>query len=216
MPVTVIDNLEDPRLDPYRDLRTAKEARRSDTFIAEGTTLVERVLQSEFEVIEVLATTEKLRNFQQRIPADTDVLQLDREQASKLVGYSFHTGVMCLARRKPSPPLARVIPNTGPALVLYADQVIDQQNLGLIIRIATGYGASAVVLGKGCADPFSRRVLRVSMGHGLFLPVLEGCLETPAELKSAGFEFCATVLSTDAVPVDDFCYPGTHDDRCWQ
>lgn len=195
-----ITDLEDPRLDFYRDLRKTNQNRWADIFIAEGTTLVERLFSSEYEVESVLASDQKLRNFEARIPAGTTVYHLERSLAAELVGYSFHTGVLAAARRKPRQEVTDVIGSTQMGLVLVADRIIDQQNLGSVIRIASAFGATAVITSPGCADPFSRRVLRVSMGNGLFLPVIESgnLLESLAQLKKLGYVSYATVLDDEA------------------
>jgi tRNA G18 (ribose-2'-O)-methylase SpoU len=48
----------------------------------------------------------------------------------------------------------------------------DPENLGLIIRTSAAFGAAAVLVGRAGADPFSRRVLRTSMGAVLDLPII--------------------------------------------
>ncbi len=203
-----IESLDDPRLDVFRDLKKTNQNRRSDLFIAEGTTLVERLFRSDFAVETLLATDQKLRNFESRIPDDVVVYHMDRDLASVLLGYSFHNGVLATARKKPAAKLENVIPESGPSLVLYGDQIIDQQNIGLMIRIAAAFGASAVVLGPGSADPFSRRVLRVSMGNGLFLPIIESPdgLDSLQTLKQLGHQCCATVLDNSATELSGFSF----------
>ena len=57
----------------------------------------------------------------------------------------------------------------------------DPENLGAILRIASALAIDAVVLGPGCCDPFSRRVLRVSMGAALRVKIVE-CDDLGAEL----------------------------------
>lgn len=52
--------------------------------------------------------------------------------------------------------------NSG--LTLMLDEVQDPGNLGTIIRIASWFGANAVVLGDGCADPFNPKAIQASMG----------------------------------------------------
>lgn len=206
-PIRITD-LEDPRLDFYRDLRKTNQNRWADIFIAEGTTLVERLFTSEYQVESVLASDQKLRNFEARIPGGTTVFHLDRSLAAQLVGYSFHTGVLAAAHRKPPQQLSDVITDNAPGLVLVADQIIDQQNLGSLIRIASAFGATAVVTSPGCADPFSRRVLRVSMGNGLFLPVIESndTAVTLSELKQLGYVSYATVLNNEATELSSVTF----------
>jgi tRNA G18 (ribose-2'-O)-methylase SpoU len=84
--------------------------------------------------------------------------------------------------------------------------VQDPTNLGSIIRSTAAFGCSAIVLGPKCADPFSRRVLRVSMGAALHLPIVES-RELGADLRelgAAGFELVAAVVDPTAEPLSAF------------
>jgi len=158
----------------------------------------------------VLVTDSKADRFQSSIPSGVDVYQLSKELATMLVGYTFHMGVLAAALRRPRSKLAAVLPDEGPSLVFFADRVIDQQNVGLMIRIASGFGASALVLANGSADPFSRRAIRVSMGNGLMLPIVESRdgLASLRCLQSLGYTNCATVLSDGAAELSSFSFPG--------
>ncbi len=79
----------------------------------------------------------------------------------------------------------------------------DPDNLGQIIRSARAFGCCGVLLGRRCCDPFSRRVIRVSMGNVFFVPTLRfDDLEWVVDrLRDRGWESWATVLSTEAVPL---------------
>ena len=66
-------------------------------------------------------------------------------------------------------------------------------------------GADAVVLGENSADLFSRRVLRVSMGAALQVPVLEShdLARDLAWLRDqGGFQLVGTVLDEAAQPLE--------------
>lgn len=181
-----IENLEDPRLDIYRNLKSTNATRDARIFIAEGPTVVERVLRSGFTVRSLVISDRKFAGFQDRLPTEIPVFRLRQDLAEELVGFAFHCGVMASAIRRPSSPPAEWLPPSGPALVVAGDRITDPENVGALIRIAAAFGAAGVVFGPGSADPFSRRVLRVSMGNGLFLPILEtNCLaSTLQELTS--------------------------------
>lgn len=210
-----IEQLDDPRLDVYRNLKATNATRDARIFIAEGPTVVERVLRSGFAVSSVVISDRKFAGFHSRLPADIPVYRLRQELAEELVGFAFHCGVMASAVRRPSQPPEHWLPKTGPALIVAGDRITDPENVGALIRIASAFGAAGVILGPGSADPFSRRVLRVSMGNGLFLPVMEasnlewllqdlsashgmtiaGTLLDPAAQRLSGHNFAArTVL----------------------
>jgi tRNA G18 (ribose-2'-O)-methylase SpoU len=210
MPYERIESMEDQRLDVFRSLKTQNAARDGGLFIAEGPTVVERVLRSGFEVRSVLISDRKFASFEQRLPSDVAVYRLRSELADALVGFNFHCGVMACVVRKPSPPVSSWLPTGGPALVLAGDRIVDPENVGALIRIASAFGAVAVILGAGSADAFSRRVLRVSMGNVLFLPVVE-TEHLPTYLEQLrsdhGCHVCSTVLDPTAQSLSDFRFP---------
>ena len=51
----------------------------------------------------------------------------------------------------------------GP-LCVYLHGVHDPGNVGTVLRSALAFGASCVALGPGCADPYSPKAVRASMG----------------------------------------------------
>ncbi len=63
----------------------------------------------------------------------------------------------------PLPDAASIGPDPA-AGCIYLHGVADPGNVGAIIRSATALTGSRVVLGSGCADPFSPKATRASMG----------------------------------------------------
>ena len=59
---------------------------------------------------------------------------------------------------------------TGP-LCVYLHGVGDPGNVGTVLRCALAFGAGSVALGTGCADPFSPKAVRASMGAVFAVPV---------------------------------------------
>ena len=61
--------------------------------------------------------------------------------------------------------------------------VRDPGNIGAVLRSALAFGAGAVVLGPGCADPYSPKAVRASMGAIFAMPVAraQGLDELPGE-----------------------------------
>ena len=210
MPHERIESLNDPRLDVYRSLKTQNLQRDNGLFIAEGPTVVERVLRSNFQVRSVLISDSKFASFEDRLPSDIPVYRLKSELADSLVGFNFHCGVMASVVRRQPQSLEAWLPPKGPALILAGDRIVDPENVGALVRIAAAFGASAVMFGRGSADAFSRRVLRVSMGNVLFLPVLEQ-VDLPASLRELredyGFQICSTVLDSTAQPLSAYAFP---------
>ena len=205
-----ITDIEDSRIAVYRNLKKHNTTRRDNVFIAEGTTVVERLFNSDYRVRSVLISDRKVARFKHRIPDDAVVYHLEHSLAQQLVGYSFHSGVLACGERRESPDLQRILPADGPGLVIVGDQIIDAENVGALIRIAAAFGADAVIFGPGTADPFSRRVLRVSMGNVLYMPVVESCdLSVSLSLLSGnlGYESIATTLNPEVEVLSQVNWP---------
>jgi len=67
----------------------------------------------------------------------------------------------------------------GPAV--YLDGVGDPGNVGTIVRTAAALSGARVVLGDGCADAYSAKAVRASMGTLFATPPVRGRLaDTPA------------------------------------
>lgn len=60
---------------------------------------------------------------------------------------------------------------TGPVCVALWG-VGDPGNVGTVLRSALAFGAASVALGPGCADPYSPKAVRASMGAIFQLPVV--------------------------------------------
>ena len=83
-------------------------------------------------------------------------------------------------------------------------EVQDPENLGSILRLAAAFQVTGVLVGKGSADPFSRRICAAFDGRGMGVPVVES-REIAADLRElAGpleLELAATVLDPSAEPL---------------
>ena len=183
MPVIPIESLNDPRLDVYRDVKATRHSRWSGRFVAEGARLVKRLLSSDYVIESLLVSDGRVAEFQTRLSADVPVFVMSRTLAAELVGYNFHCGAMACAMRKPSPRLDEILVRCGErATFVVCPDVNDPENIGTLIRLGAAFGVDALLLGPACADPFSRRVLRVSMGNALTLPIVQS-LDLRADLQ---------------------------------
>jgi TrmH family RNA methyltransferase len=102
---------------------------------------------------------------------EVPVRRLAAELFASLSEAETSQGVLALARR-PAFDAERVF--RGTPLVLVADGVQNPGNLGGLLRTAEAAGASGAILTAGCADPFSWKALRGSMGSAFRLPHLRG------------------------------------------
>lgn len=209
MPLVPLTDLDDPRLAPYRALKRTNDTARRGLFIAEGDKLVERLLRSGLALESVLLSEPHVAQFAPLLPAELSALVIADDAVETLVGFNFHRGILGCGRRPTPPALERLVAAPRSTLVVCPD-VQDPENLGAIVRIASGFGAAGLVLGPHCADPFSRRVQRVSMGNVYALPIVPvaDVVATLTELRTRhALPSWATVLDADAEVFDPRARP---------
>ena len=103
-------------------------------------------------------------------------------------------GVLFLCR---TPDLALPERLTG-GRYMVLDGVQDPGNLGTVWRTADAFGADGLVLVHSCADPWSPKTVRSTMGACFRLPVWEADLHTlQARLDEGGVPLYATALRED-------------------
>jgi tRNA G18 (ribose-2'-O)-methylase SpoU len=92
-----------------------------------------------------------------------------------------------------------------PRLLVGLEGVANPENVGNVFRNAVAFGADAVLLSTGCADPLYRKAIRVSMGGTLRAPFAWLPIWPPAiaQLRAAGFTTVALSTNSRAVELVD-------------
>lgn len=208
-----VDDPEDPRVaDFFRlndpDLRRAVERPEDggDTpsrgfFVAEGALVIRQLLRSQYPVRALLVTDQGLAALAAELPGvEAPVYRVSQALMTSVTGFHFHRGALASAERLPHPDLATVVKAAD--LVLMAEGVTDNENLGALFRNAAAFGVDGVVLDATSADPLYRRSVRVSMGQVLRLPFIRvgDAVEAVTRLQALGFEVLAL---TPAAGADD-------------
>ena len=202
-----IDSLDDPRIAIYRSLKATNQTRRLEQFVVEGEKLVGRLLTSRFPIVSVMVTDRHDGKLGVRLSDEVPVYVVGHQLVDALVGFPFHRGVLASAEIRPWPSVEQMIEEraTTPVTLVICPRISNPENLGAIARAADAFGVDAIVAGPSCPDPFSRRVLRVSMGSILQLPVIVA--EQPLELadrlrRTHHFTLIAAVADRSAQPFD--------------
>jgi tRNA G18 (ribose-2'-O)-methylase SpoU len=191
--------LNDPDL---RRLRELDGRAGGGFFVAEGALVIRQLLQSRYPVRAVLGTDQGLSALDDVLGAiAAPVYRVTQAVMTTLTGFRFHRGVLASAERLPHPSFESVVEGTD--LVLMAEGVSDNENLGALFRNAAAFGVGAVVLDAGSADPLYRRSVRVSMGQVLRLPYtrVPSATAAMAKLRQLGFEVLALTPAAGAEDV---------------
>jgi RNA methyltransferase, TrmH family len=136
----MITSPDNEKLKLIRRLRDRKHREREGLFVAEGEDLVEMAAEAGAEAVAVLRAG---------VDVESDLL----DSASSL---GSGTRVIGIYRQRFSEP--------GGALSVYLHGVGDPGNVGTLIRAVHALADGPVVLGPGCADPYSPKAVRASMG----------------------------------------------------
>lgn len=182
-------------LEPLRDLRAGDCPARIGRLVVEGAESVRWLITSPLALELVVGKPSMLAALGPELearPAVTTVVAADPVEISALVGFDFSRGVVACARRPEPVSVAQLLARRPRRLALL-DAVHDPGNVGGLVRSARCLGLDAMVLGPGCADPFYRRAVRVSVGHVCHLPLVTAADSAAAigELRAAGIRCIA-------------------------
>ena len=205
MPRIKVTTLDDPHLSVYRDLPNSRVAGESGRFIAEGAILVQRLIDSPLTVESILVSRRHEAKVSSYAPPDAGLIVAPDDMLDEIVGFKFHRGVIACGRRPEAVRLQDIAStDVADSLLVVCPEILDQENLGSIVRVCAGFGAAGLLLGPSSADPFSRRAVRVSMGTVFNLPVVQSD-DLPSDLQwlqsTAGYQLIATVIDDDAIPL---------------
>jgi tRNA G18 (ribose-2'-O)-methylase SpoU len=188
----------DARLDDFRALADADvRPDRRGVVIAEGASVVRRLIASPYRVRAVVGVESKIDSLRSELVAlDAPVYRVDKWVLSDAVGFRVTRGIIASADRLAAPDVETLLARSHRLVVLEA--LNDFENLGALFRNAAAFGVDAVLLDPRTADPLYRRSVRVSMGHVLGVPfgALPGSWPNSlARLRVHGFELIALTPS---------------------
>lgn len=135
---------------------------------------------------------------------DVRVREVERDDLDDLTDGGVHQGVAARAGGYPYASLEEIIAKPD-ALVVVLDEVTDPQNLGAILRVAEGAGASGVVIPKDRSAEVNATVVKASAGASEHVRVVKvtNLRRALDEMKERGVWTFAAEGSEDGVPGAD-------------
>jgi tRNA G18 (ribose-2'-O)-methylase SpoU len=203
MPVIRIEQLDDSRLDDYRNVPDAELIRRRGLFVGEGRLVTRRLLAGGHRVASLLLNEASFKSLEGDLGhrlEDFPVYVCSTAELSGIVGFNHHRGCLALAERPPDREPAEI--SARGSLLLVLEGVTDADNVGSAFRNAAAFGASGVLL-SACCDPLYRKALRTSMGSVLQMPYARS-RNWPHDLerlKVEGFTVVALTPAADAIDI---------------
>ncbi len=182
----LLSSLKNPKVLSWKALKDKKGRDSQNAFLVEGVRIVQEALSSSFEVQALLLREDYQPDY--RLPADIPLYILPDHVFQSVCDTKTPQGIAAVLTR-------RTREADGPRL-LALDGVQDPGNVGTIIRTADAAGFTGVLFSPECADLFSPKVLRATMGSifhlGSSFPAsLPDALE---KLKKDGFSVLSSQL----------------------
>lgn len=208
-----INDIDAPEMDLFarateNELRTYEG---TGLFIAESAYVALRALEAGYEPVAMLTETDRAEA--EALPVydalgkgskDTvPVYMADREVIESITGHKLVRGLWTIFKRRPEPGASGFLKDKKRIAVLV--DVVNAANVGAIIRSAAALGMDGVLLTHPSVDPYTRRVLRVSMGTVFQIPCCKAAWEESQPkalmdlLKTNGFKTVSLALTDDSI-----------------
>jgi len=196
-----IDDINAPKLQIYHQFR--ENAFKTDgSFVADSPKVVNLLIKEQIGVCSILATQEYYdahTKLLETLPNATFYIAT-KEQMQNIVGHKIHHNVMMHGIRPQDTSIDDLDDN-----ILMLDEISSTQNIGAIARSAAAIGIDSYLLPSYGPHPYSRRALRVSMGHIAMLKthIYANLKETISLLKQKGYHIYAAEVTPDSTPLWD-------------
>lgn len=200
-----VADLDIPPLQIYHQLRD-KAFSTDNSFIADSPKVINKLLEGDIEVKSILATQEYYDEFYELI-SSKDIPQLflvDKKIMQDIVGHKIHHNAMMHAIRPKQTALTNLDDH-----ILMIDEISSTENVGSIARSAAALGVHSYLLPSQGPHPYSRRAVRVSMGHVSMLKthMYDDIFSTLKKLKADGYTIFAAEITEDSIPLAQIKVP---------
>ncbi len=171
-----LTDLDDPRLDDYRDIKDRDLQGRDGypgLFVGEQPLIVEKLLAKPGVTKSLLLLPQWLDRLAPLASDDVAIYVVNTDLMQQVAGYRVHRGALAMGYRDKieRPDISSVLNNTQqPLTLLLCHEITNIDNIGLLFRNAAAFGVDGVLLSSSCCDPLYRKSLRVAIGHTLNIP----------------------------------------------
>ena len=149
-----ITSLKNAKVTTWKSLKDRKGRKETGCFLVEGRKMLEEAIASAFPVEAILVDDARLAEF--HLPENVAVFTMPGHVLAAVCDTKTPQGIAAVVR-------ITEVELKGKRLVAM-DGVQDPGNVGTIIRTADAAGFEGIILSGQCADVFSPKVLRATMG----------------------------------------------------
>jgi len=193
-----ITSRKNPLITHIRKLTTDRAYRReSGEYMGDGVKLLEEAVRWNALLTCVVHTAGTELPM---LPENVRIVQVPEDVMGSISPMKAPQGALFLCRME-----QKTVPDKLSGVrYLVLDGVQDPGNVGTIWRTADALGADGLLLTGGCADPWSWKTVRATMGACFRLPVYEIERQAlSALLEQSGLPLYATALREDTIDLRD-------------
>ena len=189
-----ITSRTNPLMTHLRKLSSSAAYRREQgEFVCDSPKLLDEALQWKAEILTVVATADA---HLPSLPQGVRVVEVPEDVMASVSPMKTPQGVLFTCRL-PQTELPRTL--TGRCYMVL-DGVQDPGNVGTIWRTADAFSCDGLVLLPGCADPYSPKTVRASMGAVFRSPVWTAQAEELKDvLRGSGIPLYGAALRDDTL-----------------
>ena len=188
-----VDDIDTDELQLYHKIRD-NVFDELNSFVADSPKVVNILLETDLEIVSILATAEYYEEFSNLIDSKSisKLYLATKAQMQSIVGHKIHHNCMMHGIRPKEVNIDYLDDN-----ILMLDAITSSENIGSIARSAAALGISSYLLPCNAPHPYGRRALRVSMGHTskLKISIYENIKETITSLKLLGYKVYAAEVT---------------------
>ena len=187
-----ISSRKNPLLQQVKKLLSSRaERRKTGLFVGDGVKLLEEAVKY-WPGLETVILSEGV---EAEVPAGVRIVRVPEDVMASISPMEAPQGALFLAKL---PQAAEFVPQKG---MLILDGIQDPGNIGTILRTADAMDVPVVLL-EGCADPWSWKVVRSTMGAAFRKPVYQASWEEVlTKCRAANIPIGVTALSDRAVDI---------------
>ena len=183
-----ITGRKNPLLQQVRKLLSSKKYRQeTGLFVSDGTKLLQEALRW-WDGVETVILSDGMDI---EVPDSVRLVYVPEDVMAYISPMETPQGALFICRL---PQKTEFIPKPG---MLLLDGIQDPGNLGTILRTADALQIPVALL-EGCADPYSHKVVRSSMGAVFRTPPVQ---TTWQQVRQSGIPMAVTALSDKAVDI---------------
>ena len=200
-----VDTINLPEVQIYQRLRENTFSK-DNSFVADSPKVVNLLITSGVEIKSIFATQEyydTYKNFLKDYSIPVAYIA-SKSVLEQIVGHRLHHNVMMHAIRPQETPMENFDDH-----ILMLTEISNSDNIGAIARSAAALGVKSYLVPKQGPHPYSRRAVRVSMGHigKLHYHCYSDIKETLQTLKRLGYRIFAAEVTEDSTPLANVVLP---------